>query len=121
MINGTKEKHDIYIKTMLTNVANDEKCYIIEKRSAFVDNIHACGTAYEEFQNCKEALNAVEDTLKTVWEYNRRKIPQSEILKQYRMLSTRAYLLMLEAMHINAVALKAEEQLMNYEEVIGDE
>lgn len=116
MLTGSKEEHDLYIKSMLLNTMNDEKVFIMNTRNAFTDNAHAIAIAFEEFQECEEELQAIRDTLKTLWKYNRRNMPQHEILKQLNLLKTRAYLLQAEATQVGAVALKALEQLKDYKE-----
>lgn len=121
MLNGTKEEHDLYVKSMLENVAHDEKVFIMNSRNAFADNAHAIAIAYEELQECEEAIEALKNTLKDLWSYNRKNMPQEEMLKQYRLLSTRAYFLMLEATQVKAVALKAVEQLKDYRGEVVDE
>nr|WP_302596433.1 hypothetical protein [uncultured Cellulosilyticum sp.] len=121
MLNGTKEEHDLYVKSMLENVAHDEKVFIMNNRNAFADNAHACAIAFEELQECEEALKALKSTLEDLWNYNRKNMPQEEMLKLYALLSTRAYFLMLEATQVKAVALKAIEQLKDYTEVVVNE
>lgn len=111
MIYKTKEELYNATTSMLSNAANDEKCYNMEHRTSFRVPSDVIGVILEELKETQEALEETQQSIWRMFEEVRLNSDKQTTLKSIYEISIKAGNTMYEAMQIRAVALKALEQL----------
>lgn len=111
MVFNSKEKHDLYIGQMITNLAHDEATFNIDNRIPFADNHHAYAILLEELDESIEALEMLKNNISVLWKLIKSDYDQKEIVKQLERISLDCRFTMQEVVQVYAVALKAIKQL----------
>ena len=111
MVHKSKLEHDAYIKAMLSNAANDEKCYNMENRTRFRVPSDVVGVILEELIETQEALEETKQSILKMFEEVRLNSDKVTTLNAISDIVIKSGNTMHEAMQIKAVALKALEQL----------
>lgn len=111
MIHGTKEEHDLYTAQTITNLANDEKAFAIDKYPPFHSNHEAYAVMLKELEETAEQLGEVHRQIKALWQMTKGNFPQDLVKQQLEKIAFECKQLTGESIQIYAVALKAIEQL----------
>ena len=111
MIHNSKEEHDLYTNQMLSNLANDEKAFAIDKYPPFHSNHEAYAILLEELDESIESLESVKKNIADLWKMIRADWSNEEVISQFNKIAFEAKLTAGEVIQVYAVALKAIEQL----------
>lgn len=106
----TKEEHDLHIYLMVRNLINDQSTFNINFREKYASLREAHSMLREELQEVEEALDDTLGSEDLVWKMIRKDEEGKDILEQLSYLEACATDLIIEALHVAAVANKAITQ-----------
>lgn len=118
MVHSSKEEKDLYITTMITNIANDKKTFNMENRKSFTSHHEACSYLREELEEAEEEIKKLRTDFEMYWYMckNEKKCCSSDYRKQLGLIADRCKNTVNEIFDTYAVVLKALEQCKEWEE-----
>lgn len=118
MVHSSKEEKDLYITTMITNIANDKKCFNIENKKRFTSHHETSSYLREELEEAEEEVKKLRTDFEMYWFYckNERKCAHSDFSKQLELMADRCKNSINELFDTYAVILKAIDQGKEWEE-----
>ena len=111
MLFKSKEEHDLYTAQTISNLANEEKVFAIDKYPQFHSTHEAYAVMLEELEETIEALEIVKNNIEVLWKMTRRNYPNEQVKQQLEKIAFECKQLSSESIQVYAVALKAIEQL----------
>lgn len=112
MLFDTKEKQDIYVAQTIKNLVCDEVAFNTSKRAQFVDWHHFKGVFDEEHEEAIEALDDYQNCIKDIWKLTRLDADTEAFEERAKIALEQGYELIHETVHMQAVLLKAYNQLI---------
>lgn len=110
MIFKTKEEHDLHIYLMVRNVINDQSAFNLNSRESFKSLREAHSMLREEVDETVEELDDVMLAEDKLWKMIKGDASEEDVMAQMEHIEACCNDLIIEAVHIAAVANKAVTQ-----------